>query len=431
MPNQTHLSLDDRIRIQERLTQRESFRSIALELDKDPTTISKEIKSRLQYRKISCYGKPFNDCRLRMGCPAQQLCGNKGCRRSCKFCKSHSCRTLCSAYVLQQCDRLSKPPYVCNGCEARNACTLEKRFYDAKAAQAEYEEILTSARQGIQLTEEEALRIDAIISPLLLKGQSLHHILINHADEIMQDERTIYRYVDQGVFDARNIDMPRVMRMGKRRKKKGGIKVDRKCRENRTYDDFCKFMIDHPDLAVVEIDSVEGRKGGKVLLTVHFVIPQFMLIFLRDANTSQSVIDVFDDLYEVLGKETFERIFNLLLGDNGSEFSNPHAIETAPDGGKRTRVFYCNPSAPYQKGAAENNHTMLRRVIPKGTSLDDLTEEHIRRLMNHVNSYARNNLGDQTPYAVFQSFYGEDTLKKLGAELIPPDEIILRPTLLK
>lgn len=308
---------------------------------------------------------------------------------------------------------------------------MEKRIYSVVHAQKEYEAIRSESRQGVQLTEEEALRLDSLISPLLMKGQSLHHICTNHADEIMLNERSLYNYVDDGIFAARNIDMPRVVRMGRRKKKKDSFKVDKKCRIGRTYQDFLQFMTEHPGLPIVEMDSVEGRKGGKVLLTLHFTIPQLMLAFVRDANTSQSVIDIFDRLYMELHPDIFDRLFQVLLGDNGSEFSNPSAIEMDLQNNQRTRVFYCDPQAPFQKGAAENNHALIRRIIPKGTSLDRFTQEDITLMMNHVNSYGRANLGDKTPYEVFASLYGEDILRRMGVELIPPDKVTLRPSLLK
>jgi len=308
---------------------------------------------------------------------------------------------------------------------------LEKRIYSAVHAQREYEAVRSESRQGVQLTEEDALRLDSLLSPLLMKGQSLHHICANHADEIMLNERSLYNYVDNGIFTARNIDMPRIVRMGRRKKKKDSFKVDKKCRIGRTYQDFLQFMTEHPGLPIVEMDSVEGRKGGKVLLTLHFIIPQLMLAFIRDANTSQSVIDIFNRLYLELYPDTFCGLFQVLLGDNGSEFSNPSAIERDLQNNQRTRVFYCDPQAPFQKGAAENNHALIRRIIPKGTSLDRFTQEDITLMMNHVNSYGRANLGDKTPYEVFASLYGEDILRRMGIELIPPDKVTLRPSLLK
>jgi len=431
MNNNIHLTQEARNIIEQRLIGKESFKSIARELEKDPTTIAKEVKNHIQFKKTGCYGRAFNDCEHRIGCPVMHLCGNSRCNRYCRFCKSHMCSSQCHEYQQEICPKLSKPPYVCNGCEDRKSCTLEKKVYSATHAQREYEAVRSESRQGLQLTEEEALRLDSIISPLLMKGQSLHHICINHADEIMLNERSLYNYVDDGIFAARNIDMPRVVRMGKRKKKKDSFKVDKKCRIGRTYQDFLKFMTDNPGLPIVEMDSVEGRKGGKVLLTLHFIIPQLMLAFIRDANTSQSVIDIFDRLYLELHPDTFCELFQVLLGDNGSEFSNPSAIEMDLQDNQRARVFYCDPQAPFQKGAAENNHALIRRIIPKGTSLDCFTQKDITLMMNHVNSYARANLGDKTPYGVFASLYEEDILRRMGLELIPPDKVTLRPSLLK
>lgn len=431
MNKNRHLTQVERIIIERRLLEKESFKSIGRELSKDPTTIAKEVKNHIQFQKTGCYGKVFNDCLIRKGCSVRHLCGNRRCNRYCGFCNAHPCLSLCSDYRQYICQRLSKPPYACNGCEQRKSCTLEKRIYSATHAQKEYEAVRSESRQGVQLTEEESLRLDSLISPLVMKGQSLHHICASHADEIMVDERSIYNYIGAGIFTARNLDMPRVVRMGKRKKKKDRFKVDKKCRVGRTYQDFLDFMVQHPGLPVVEMDSVEGRKGGKVLLTLHFTVPQFMLAFIRDANTSQSVIDIFSRLYLDLQPDSFHRLFRVLLGDNGSEFSNPSAIETAPQGGCRARVFYCDPQASYQKGAAENNHTLIRRILTKGTSLDAFIQEDITIMMNHINSYGRANLGDKSPYEVFVSLYGEDILKRMGAELIPADKITLRPSLLK
>lgn len=190
-------------------------------------------------------------------------------------------------------------------------------------------------------------------------------------------------------------------------------------------------MQEHPDLPVVQIDTLEGRIGGKVLLTIHFTVPQLMLAFIRDANTSQSVIDIFNRLYLELGPDTFCKLFPVLLCDNGSEFTNPSAIECDSQGQQRTRIFYCDPQAPYQRGAAENNHALIRRIIPKGTSLDKFTQQDINLMMNHVNSYVRLNLGDKTPYWVFASLYGEEILRRMDVELIPSNKVTLHPSLLK
>ncbi|MDR1481437.1 MAG: hypothetical protein LBI74_02295, partial [Synergistaceae bacterium] len=185
------------------------------------------------------------------------------------------------------------------------------------------------------------------------------------------------------------------------------------------------------DAAVVQMDTVEGRKGGKVLLTLSFVNSSFMWAYLRDANTSKSVTDIFQMLWEVLGKEYFMELFPVILTDNGSEFSNPGAIEFDEENKRRTNLFYCHPSSPFEKGSIENNHEFLRRILPKGTSFDHLKQENdIQLMLNHINSYQRKKLNNRSPYETFAFLHGEEILRRFGAEFVSPQDIILKPELL-
>ena len=190
-------------------------------------------------------------------------------------------------------------------------------------------------------------------------------------------------------------------------------------------------MCDHPDASVRQLDSVEGIKGGAVLLTIHFVEQQLQLAFLRQHNDSQSVIDIFNRLYLELRTDIFMDLFPVILADNGSEFSNPSAIELDAQGNQRTKMFYCNASAPYQKGSCENNHELIRRIIPKGTDIGLYTQEQINLMMSHINSYSRKKLGNKSPYEVFEFQYGRKILDAFHLQKIPADEIILSPELLK
>ena len=337
---------------------------------------------------------------------------------------------LCDDYVRHICPKLLKPPYVCNGCPDRNRCRIEKRFYKAKEAEARYRKSLSESRTGFNLTENEREYIDGIVSPLLLKGQSIRHITINHSDEIMVSDRTLYKYINNSLFSARNIDMPRTVRMRPRKNKSQALKVDKECRKGRTYENFLKFMEENPDSVVCEGDSVEGVKGGKVLLTLFFVQQNLQLAFLRNYNDSHSVTEIFERLYIELRPDIFGKIFDVLLLDNGSEFSNPQALEFDAQGNRRLRVFYCDPSSPYQKGGCENNHEMIRRIIPKGVDFSNYTQEDINLMMSHINSYSRAKLGNKSSYDIFAFQYGKKILKSLGIQKISPDEITLTPKLL-
>ena len=326
---------------------------------------------------------------------------------------------------------LRKPPYVCNGCNQLRSCTLRKNFYDAKEAQKAYEKLRSESRTGVALDEAEIKRVDDIISPLIKKGQSIHHICSNNADDIMLDERTIYNYIDYGLLSVDNLDLPRKVKYRKRKAKRT-VRVDKRCHIGRTYEDFLKYMDEHPDTAYVEMDSVEGNKDStKVLLTLIFKSCNFMLAFLREANTARSVTEIFNELDELLGRETFMKLFPVILADRGSEFTDPASIEADEYGEIRTRVFYCDPQRPDQKGTVEVNHEFIRRILPKKTSFKDLTQEKVNLMMNHINSYSRKKLNNRPPHQLFSFLYGEDTADLLKARLIDADKINLTPELLK
>jgi len=290
--------------------------------------------------------------------------------------------------------------------------------------------MLVESRIGANITEDELLALDEIVSPLIRRGQSIHHIVTSNADQFNISEKTIYRYVDGRLLTARNIDMPRVCRMKPRKTKPVVHKVDSGCRIGRTYAEYEAFMKETPT-SVVEMDSVIGRVGGKVLLTLMFTSCDFMLAFIRERNTSQSVIDIFGWLYEVLGAKDFVSIFPLLLTDNGSEFSNPLKLEFDNDGNRRTRIFYCDPNAAFQKPHVEHNHEFIRRILFKGKSFDNLEQDDINLMMSHINSYPREKLGNKSPMEMLGFLYGLEILEKLGLTKIPLNEILLRPELLK
>ena len=429
MATQKHLILEDRVEIEKGLDNRKSFKKIATELGKDCSTISKEVRGHRVFERKGSLGRVFNDCAFRKDCDMKHLCS--ACSKKDALCsRCNLCRTVCSHYQKMVCPRLSKPPYVCNGCKDRSHCTLEKARYRASRAQAEYETVLRESRSGINTTEEEVKRLDQIISPLISNGQSIHHICSSLPDSIMHSEKTIYTYISAGLFHARDIDMPRKVRFRPRKKEGQVFKVDKKCRIGRTIEEFRLYRAEHPELPVTEIDSVEGKKGGAVLLTLHCVSAKLQLAFLRQANDSASVTYIFNQLFRTLGAWDYQKIFPLILADNGSEFSDPSAIEFTQNGERISRLFYCDPSAPGQKGHCENNHEFIRRIIPKGVDFGQYTQAQINLMMNHINSYGRPELNDRSPYEMFAFLFGEELLQKLGVMKIPRDSIMLTPKLL-
>ncbi len=429
MSKNKHLTDWERLHIEQRLREGVSLKQIAAILGKSASTISREIRARaIESNKYAPY-RIHNRCSKLNVCQKMQICSDKpNCTRKCSRC--NYCNAVCEEFEKRLCLRLYDPPYVCNGCFEESQCVLRKKYYLHKKAHEAYREMLVESRTGANITEDELLYLDELVSPLIQRGQSVHHIAAHNADRLEVSEKSIYRYVSSGLLKAKNIDMPRVCRIKPRKSKPVEHKIDSTCRIGRTYADFLAFT-EVSGAPVVEMDSVIGRAGGKVLLTMMFKSCDLMLAFIRERNTSQSVIDVFNFLDETLGREVFSRLLTVCLADNGSEFSNPKALEYDAQGRPRTRLYYCDPFASYQKPNVELNHEFIRKLLPKGTPFDHLCQGDIDLMMSHINSYSREKLGDKSPFDVFGFIYGYNVLVKLGICRIPANEILLKPSLLK
>ncbi|MDU5107965.1 IS30 family transposase [Clostridium sp.] len=423
-----HLRIEDRIIIEYGLEQNYPLKEIAERLKNDPTTISKEIK---RNRFLKASKKTKNDiqpCQHRRSCTKTNLC-NSNCGKQCKKCIFINCYRACTDFSAKKCFKLDRYPYVCNGCNTATTCTAEKQYYKSKIADTKYKELLISSREGLNITSKELKNIDDVISPLIFKGQSLFHIFTHHRKEINCCERTLYNYFDKNAFTARNIDLPRKVKYKPRKKSTPPIIKESNYRIGRTFVDFVKFTEENPSISIVEMDTVHGTRSGKVLLTFIFRNFSLMLAFIIDSCTEAAVKEAIDKLYEVVGHKDFKRHFPVILTDNGSEFKDPNSLELDNEGNQRTKIFYCNPMASYQKPHVEKNHEYIRYIIPKGISLNNRTQEEITLMMNHINSTARASLNGNTPFSLAQMLLDNSLLDKLSLKPIPADEIHLKPAL--
>lgn len=431
-----HLSLSDRIIIERGINDDLTFATIARILDRSPSSISREIK---RYRVFIKSNRAFNgnDCTKRPTCLHNKLCADaprQGCWLSrCKTCPDYKCYEICPDYESPDCVKLDKPPYVCTGCDKQKRCKKNHAYYSAQRANSAHQRTVRDAHKGIRMSPEELQSLGELIEPLIKKGQSLNHICVTHQDEISVSEKTLYNYIDACAFKVRNIDLPKKVVYRHRKQQKVLTKYEYKYRQGRTYEDFKAFMAENPGLSVTELDTVKGVRhgGGKVLLTMSITSSNFMPIFLIPNCTQSSVLAVFDYLTDLLGVDTFRKLFPVFLTDNGVEFKDPESLEYTKNGYPRTKVFYCDPQASWQKPHVEKNHTLIRRVIPKSTNLNSFTKEQIHLLTRHINSYYREEYGNKTPFELMVTKEQKKLLSALELTPIPPDEVLLTPQLIK
>lgn len=385
-----HLTYEDRLEIMECLLKGMTFKAIAARIGKDPTTVSKEVK---------LHGKAYNS----------------------SFTKTDAC-----------CPKLLKAPFVCNGCEKQNHsnCVFPRRKYHAKTAQAEYEAVLKESREGIPLCREEFYRNESVISAAVKAGQNIYHAI--HSYNVPVSKSTVYRHIEKGYYSISKIDLPRAVKFKPRAK--GGQKyVPKGIRIGRSYEDYLFFMEEHPWINCVEMDTLIGSVGGKVIMTFHFVNTDFMFGVLLENKSAAEAGAKVCALKERLKHNGFPfgDVFPVLLTDNGGEFSNVFDFENNSAGEKESFVFYCDPNAPYQKPHVENNHTLFRAIAPKGTSFDDFTQETVDLIFSHVNGVKRRQFNGKSAYDMIAFTYSPDMARALGVFFVDPKEVIQNPNLLK
>ena len=385
MTKHKHLTLSDRNDVQLGLERGETFKAIAQLILKDPTTVSKEVKRNKQIRDSTSNNLP--------------------------------------------CPLLDKAPFVCNGCpKRRQNCGYQKIFYLAKQAQKQYEQTLVEAREGTPLNSQTFWDMDKIISEGVKKGQHIYHILKTHNLDVSSS--TVYRHIRKGYLSIAPIDLTRAVKF-KERRTSNLPSIPKEAKKGRSYEDFQNYLALNQLDSWLEMDTVMGRTGGKVLLTFNLSFCNFIFARLLENKTALEVTkhlyDIKNTLYEA--DKDFFQLFPVILTDNGGEFARVKDIEMDIRG--EIKLFFCDPNRSDQKGRIEKNHTLIRDILPKGTSFDNLTQEDINLVCSHVNSVKRAALNGKSAYELFAFTYGEEIPKLLGISKIPAEDVCQSSKLLQ
>ncbi|MEZ7594657.1 IS30 family transposase [Streptococcus sp. 27098_8_76] len=385
MTKYKHLTLSDRNDIQLGLERGETFKAIGQSILKDPTTVSKEVKRNKQIRDSTSNNLP--------------------------------------------CPLLDKAPFVCNGCpKRRQNCGYKKIFYLAKQAQKQYEQTLVESREGTPLNSKTFWEMDKVISNGVKKGQHIFHILKTHNLDVSSS--TVYRHIRKEYLSIAPIDLARAVKFKERRKSKLPS-IPKEAKKGRSYEDFQNYLALNQLDSWLEMDTVMGRMGGKVLLTFNLSFCNFIFARLLDNKTALEVTKHLYDIKNTLHQadKDFSQLFPVILTDNGGEFARVDDIEMDVRG--ESKLFFCDPNRSDQKGRIEKNHTLIRDILPKGTSFDNLTQEDINLVCSHVNSIKRAALNGKSAYELFAFTYGEEIPKLLGISKIPAEDVCQSSTLLQ
>lgn len=434
MDERRRLNYGDRKEIERGLDSGWRLWEIAEQVDCDPTAVSREIKrNRMELGQVAKSRFKIVRCQKFSSCEKRGVCNPK-CRKLCRSCDLKRCEEECCDYVEFDCNQTNRFPHVCNGCKVLNRCPKERMVYRARSANKKALQRASEPRRGLDLDPEGLAVMAKKVAPLLAKGQSVKAILAKHP-EIKASPTTLYRYIDEGLIEgASNMVLPRKVRFKKRRRTRQE-RSPRRDLTGRNYEAFCLLPQEIRD-ACKEMDTVIGRPGGKCLLTFCMRQNEIFYAVLLDSKEASSVVGGLDDIEmaAVDGMVIGELGVMVALTDNGGEFDHFEDMERScyvPGlGEKRLEVYYCDPYSSWQKPHVENAHTLLRRILPKGSSFDDLTQKDVNLICSHINSYPREELRWKSPFEMLPEWGQENLPIAFGMSIVSHDEVNLTPSLI-
>ena len=425
-----HLDFEDRKFIESSLDAGLTQAFIAKRLGMSPSTIAREVKRNC----VVIPRKTGNSVTCQDGwrCKTKRICDEE-CKKLCKECTKRDCTRICASYRPLRCPNLEAKPHVCNACgvrEYKGVCRYIQLVYRAKAAQEISDRRASESRRGIDVTKDELERMVKTVNPLIRKGQSLEHIWATHPGEFPVTTRTYYSYIDQGILDVCNIELPRKVRYKKRKSKEEKIYASslNPVYDGRRFEDLMRLG-DTAKAKTVQMDCVEGSRGSrKAIMTLTFTQWNYQIMLLLPEHTLGYAAGALDRIERTIGLDAFKEHIHYLLMDHGHEFNGYGRLEKSCTvlGQRRCAVFYCDPNRPDQKGSAEKNHVELRKLLPKKTSFKELDEDTVCAVCSHVNSHARSGLEGMCPIDAAAAHLPEGLIGGLGIFRIQPEDVILK-----
>lgn len=200
--------------------------------------------------------------------------------------------------------------------------------------------------------------------------------------------RTIRNYIyDGNVFDLKEEDM---IYNKKHKSKNKDRRIAKHTPPEKSIENRPQEANDRSEYGHWEGDLIIGkRKKGWVLLTFTERMTREEIIIKIKGKNNEYVVKAINGLERKYGKRFYNK-FKTITFDNGVEFMDYEGMEqSCIRKGKRTQIYYAHPYCSGERGTNENNNRMIRRWIPKGIVIDNISKEFIKKIEEWLNNYPR------------------------------------------
>ena len=281
-----------------------------------------------------------------------------------------------------------------------NSDLTEYWAYRANSAHNDYEEKVTNRAHSLKIEKHPELAI--YIRDKILKDKSSPDAIIGELKRVGQGlicTKTLYSYIDRGVFEGISNYNLWEKRKSRKRKYKQVSRISLKNKGSRSIEERPEAVNNRLQYGHWEGDCIVGKRNGKKdgLFTLSERMTKEEIIIKIKSMTQNSISMALNKLETNYGTYFREKFKSITL-DNGREFLDWEAIERSGlNGKKRTLVYFAHPYSSWERGTNENQNRMIRRFIPKGTDISKLSEKDIKRIEKWMNNYPRKILGYKTP----------------------------------
>ena len=208
---------------------------------------------------------------------------------------------------------------------------------------------------------------------------------------------TIYRAIYRGDFDRDaeslcgvRVAVKKLRHRGKKRHKKGTEELRGKIKISHDISERCDEAKNRSEIGHWEADTVLGKAGGACLVTLVDRKSRYAMLSKAESKTADAV-------NKVLKARLSATVLKSVTPDRGKEFAF-HAEVTENLG---VQFYFPPPHHPWERGTDENTNGLVREYLPKGESMDDVSDEYIESIERKLNLRPRKCLGYKTPYEVF------------------------------
>ena len=338
--NNSHITFEGRKIIEERLNEGISISKIALEMCRYKSTITREIER----HTTLFFPSTFNN--------THPCIKNKDCHV-----KSFECYRTCKNIEINLCDKLTSSPHVCNSCKSKQHCRHVKKYYKALEANCEYLNSWKSDRSGLRYTNDELRVLNTDFYNLVINTRSIYHsLIVINSRGFEFNKSNIYRQIKNRNLRLRYSDLPRNQK--KKKQKRDTLYKNEEKIKGHTFEDYQYYKSKNKKALETQMDTVVGivDADDPVMLTLEIVKIKFLFIIKLDRKTFNQTLNKLKNFKDNITPNIFNKIMEILLTDNGSEFKDVKTIvKTFPE----INFFYCHPNASYEKGNLENNHLMI------------------------------------------------------------------------